>query len=247
MLKILLVDDERSATDSLTWMLKECCQETNIVGVAHTVSDAILKINSLEPELVFLDIAMPDGSGFEVLKQVNTRNFEVVFCTAYGHYAIKTFKFSAFDYLLKPIDIDELTDTIGRIRQNRNLNHADRLDKLLDNIESTTPSTLTIHTTESIHFIPVSNIVRIEADGKYSTFHLDNGKKLLVSQNIGKYENMLGREFYRCHQSHLINLNKIDSFQKTDGGFIKMNNGSTVDLARRKRAEFIEIMESRGI
>jgi len=185
---------------------------------------------------------MPGGSGFEVLEGLPERNFQVIFVTAYNQYAIKAFKYSAVDYILKPIDIDELVNAVCKIKSSKNHNVEDKINLLLENVKGSKPDKIALSTSESIEFVRIADIVQIHAEGSYSTLKLTDQSELLVSKNLGEFESLLeDHPFYRTHQSHLINLLHVRKITRL-GNEIVMEDGSVAFLSRRKKNQFLELM-----
>ena len=190
---------------------------------------------------------MPDGTGFDLLRKFDSLNFKFVFITAYKEHAIKAFKFSALDYLLKPIDPDDLIETIDRVSKTINETGSNmKLEALLENIssQSNEPKKIVLRTSESIHIVKVTDIIRCESSSNYTYFFLKDGKKLLVSRTLKEYHEMLdSKSFFRPHQSHLININYIDRFEKADGGYLIMKDGSNVPVSFRKKDQLLKLFE----
>ncbi|MGD9991990.1 MAG: LytR/AlgR family response regulator transcription factor [Salinivirgaceae bacterium] len=242
MYKAVIVDDELDAIESIKLILAENIDFIEVVGTAQNVDDARRIIQTTDPNIVFLDIEMPGGSGFEVLEGLPERNFQVIFVTAYNQYAIKAFKYSAVDYILKPIDIDELVNAVCKIKSTNNHNVEDKINLLLENVKSSKPDKIALSTSESIEFVRIADIVQIHAEGSYSTLKLTDQSELLVSKNLGEFESLLeDHPFYRTHQSHLINLLHVRKITRL-GNEIVMEDGSVAFLSRRKKNQFLELM-----
>ncbi|PKP11728.1 MAG: DNA-binding response regulator [Bacteroidetes bacterium HGW-Bacteroidetes-4] len=242
MYKAVIVDDELDAIESIKLILAENIDFIEVVGTAQNVDDARRIIQTTDPNIVFLDIEMPGGSGFEVLEGLPERNFQVIFVTAYNQYAIKAFKYSAVDYILKPIDIDELVNAVCKIKSSKNHNVEDKINLLLENVKGSKPDKIALSTSESIEFVRIADIVQIHAEGSYSTLKLTDQSELLVSKNLGEFESLLeDHPFYRTHQSHLINLLHVRKITRL-GNEIVMEDGSVAFLSRRKKNQFLELM-----
>jgi len=246
MIKTVIIEDEMHSREFLKNLLQEFHPELIVAGTAEDVQAAVQLINREKPRIIFLDIEMQTGTGFDVLEQIENYPCDVIFTTAYDHYAIKAIKFSAVDYLLKPIDIEELNKAIEKVlEKNKPLSEHTSIEMLLrnlKNIKSGNP-TITLATSDGLEFVPVKNIIRLEAAGAYTTFYLMDGKKIMVSKNLKEYENLLeGHEFMRVHNSHVINLHEVKKFIKSDGGYIIMNDDSQVVLSPKKRDEFLKGM-----
>ena len=248
MYKTIIVDDEKGCRDSLENFLTEFPEITILAKVA-SIEQAQEAITELKPHLVFLDIEMPGGNGFELLEKFNPINFDIIFTTAYDQYAIKAIKYSALDYLLKPIDPQELKDSIHRFtskKHDQNLIN-DKFKTLLNNISGeTSHQKIAIADGEGLNFIKIADIVRFQSDGSYTYMHtVKNNKPTLISKPIGDYQDMLANEsFLRIHRSHLINLQYVTKYVKGEGGYAIMSDGSKVEVSRRKKAEFIEALSS---
>jgi two-component system LytT family response regulator len=242
MKRALIVDDEQNGREALKSILEKFTKDITIIGEAENVRDGINKIEDLEPEVVFLDVEMPDGTGFDLLEKVQKRNFEVVFITAFDNYAIKAFQFSAIDYLLKPIDPLLLKSTIEKLNQNTEINDiSKKLDVLFGN--KSKPEKITLPTTEGIHIIKIKNIVRCSADDCYTNFIMNDGNKIIVSKTLKEYSELLeDLNFFRVHQSHLVNLDYIERFVNTDGAYLIMSNGDQVDVSRRRKKSLLDTL-----
>ncbi len=245
MLKTIIVDDEIDAVKFIESIITEYCPKIEVVGRAHSARDGVKLINEQEPDLVFLDVEMPHGSGFDLLSQFPQKTFDVIFITAFNHYAIKAIKFSAVDYILKPINISEFIDAVKKVeagqlkKKDRNFN----FDTLLENLRSSMPSKLAIPTSDGMEYLNTNEIVRVEADRSYSWFFLEDGRKYLVSRNLKEYQELLSdRNFFRTHNSHLINLCFVKKFIRQEGGYIQMENESTVPISRGKKDLFLSHM-----
>lgn len=243
-LRAIIVDDEKNAADLVETMLQENCPEVEILYKANTVIDALKKINQLNPDLLFLDIEMPYANGFDLLQAVPDRNFEVIFTTAYDQYALKAFKFSAVDYILKPISEKSLVIAVNRVLERQNKNQNENINSLLEYIDDGEPKKIALHSSDGIDFVQIMNIVRFEADSRYTKVYMIDGKTYLVSKNIGEFDELLHNyHFFRIHRSHLINLHYVRSVFKKDGGYIIMNDGQRIEVSRRRKDEFLRKMD----
>ena len=248
MIKALLVDDEPRARETLRAILERFFPEVSVLGEASGVEEAFVAITSLKPNTVFLDINMPDGTGFDLLKMFdNEMDFKVVFVTAFEEHALEAIKFSAFDYILKPINTNELRAAIEKL--STTLEESDeisvKLKAFFENVE--TPSQgkkkIVLKTNESIHLVPIQSIVRCEADGNYTKVLLDNQPKLLISKSLKYFEDMLQEfGFVRIHQSHLVNINHIVRVDKIDGGVLAFADGAQVPISVRKREQLLKML-----
>lgn len=250
MVKAVIIDDEKKARIALVGLLERYCPNVIISGEAEGVQDGIRKIKSTEPDVIFLDIQMKDGSGFRLLESFDEVNFEIIFTTAFDQYAIKAIKYSALDYLLKPIIPDELIEAVQKVEEKKiikNANINQNINVLLDNIKNKNNESkkIILSTAEKIHVIPVSDILRCESDNYYTNFFFTNGKKLLISKTLKENERMLAEHnFIRPHKSHLINVAYIKGYMKNDGGFILMSDNSKVPVSRRRKELIIETINN---
>jgi two-component system LytT family response regulator len=244
--KTIVVDDEADAVDFISSIINEYCPSLEIVGKAHNVIQGIKVINEKKPDLVFLDVEMPNGSGFDLLEQFPEKTFDVIFITAFNHYAIKAIKFSAVDYILKPININEFIDSVSKVIKKRieKPNQGNENFKvLLENLRSSTPSRLVIPTSDGMEYLNPRDIIRIEADRSYSWFYLTGDRKILVSKHLKEFQELLGdRYFFRSHNSHLINMKYVRKFIRREGGYIEMSDGSMVPVSRNKKDIFLDHM-----
>jgi two-component system, LytTR family, response regulator len=234
MIRALLIDDEKNALTALRKMLEQFCTHVSVVGEAQTALEGLRLIRELTPDVVFLDIEMPGGTGFDLLETIGNRNFTTVFTTAHEQYTIPAIRSGAIDYLLKPVSIDELRAAIGRVQ------------KL---IESPTkpaqePYRLTICNADGTRFVSGDEVICIEGDRRYSRFYLNDGKEYLVSKNLGELEEELrSLNFFRVHKSWLVNRAHVKYISAADGGFVTLSNNKEIEISRRKRGEFLRMMQ----
>lgn len=246
MIKAIIIDDDPLVRELITKTIESYCPNVSIVASAENVQSGVSTINEFEPDLVLLDIKMPDGSGFDLIKHFDKPDFKVIFISGYMEYAIKGYKFGAIDYILKPIDEEELSLAINRaddvIRFEEKLN----FKAMEENIKSLNKSDkIILKTSEHIHLINTIDIIRIEADGNYSTFFIEDGRKVIVSRAIKEWEEMLiDKGIHRIHKSHMININKLSYFDKSDSGDVIMSDGSVVPVASRKREMLLDLFDS---
>jgi two-component system LytT family response regulator len=243
--KAIIVEDELRSREFLNNLVKEYCPGVQVLAMAATVDEAIQAINTHKPELVFLDIELHTGTGFDVLESVEDTNFHVIFTTAYDHYAVKAIKFSAVDYLLKPIDVDELQSAVQKVSNKMSGNNQQALQVLLQNLRKPLGSdfSITLATSEGLEFVPLQQIIRLEASGPYTHFFLKEGKKIMVSKNLKEYELLLTEHhFFRVHNSHIINMKEVKRMIKTDGGYAIMNDESMISISPKKKDEFMQQM-----
>lgn len=244
--RVLIIDDEEGARESLRNILNRYFQDLEVVGTAHSAESGIEAINKFTPDLVFLDIEMPFGTAFDLLSKFDSIDFELIFVTAYDHYAIKAIKFSALDYLLKPVDIDDLREALDRFRKRKEqrVPPGNKLEALLENLKSgERPKKIAIPDTDGLLFVTLDDIIRCESDGNYTSIMLKSGKRVLASKTLGDYEDLFkGEQFFRTHRSHLINLSHIVKYVKGEGGYVILSDGSQVEISRRKKTDFLELM-----
>jgi two-component system LytT family response regulator len=246
MKKALIIDDEQRTRELIAKMITSFDLGIEAIPMGESVQSGIAAIQAIQPDLVFLDIQMPDGTGFDLLKAIPNKNFEVIFITAHEEFAIKAIKFSALDYILKPIDADELRSAIERALATFNDTKAEpQFEALQHNIQPNQKRRLVLKTQESVHVVELDQIIRCEADRNYTSFFLKNGKKILVSRTLKDYETLLtGHNFLRVQQSHLVNLDYVDRYDKGNGGAVVMKDGSEVPLSPAKRDVFFQILEN---
>ncbi len=235
MISLVIIDDEPGARETIRNILEMSSSELNILGEAGNVEQAHQLILEKDPELVLLDINLPDGSGFDLLKRFEKISFKVVFITAHEEYAIRAFRYSAADYIMKPLKAGELLDAIDRVGEVIEKDQMSlKLNTLLQNLDKL--KKLVLKTAESIHIINVNTIIRCEADVNYTHFFLEGGRHLIVSKPLKDYAELLeSAGFFRVHQSHLINLEHLLRYEKSDGGFIVMDDESNVPVSTRKK------------
>ncbi len=243
-MKAYILDDEENSIHLIEWQLKHFCQEVQIIGTNTDPIKAIEEIKQLEPDFIFLDIQMPHKNGFEVLEELDKKVPIVIFTTAYDQYAIKAIKFSALDYLLKPIDSKDLILAVSKIKtQLQEGNEPEKIVKLLENITSQNKllNKIAVPTSEGLKFLTITDIIRCESDNNYTTLYLLGNKKILASRTLKEFDELLeSHSFARIHQSHLINLQHIDEYLKADGGSLKMVDGSSLPISRNRKEDFIQ-------
>lgn len=243
MLKAIIIDDEIAAINALRFLIEKYITDVTVIAGSNEAAEGILLIEAHKPDIVFLDISMPDMNGFAILDQLHYRDFSLVFTTAHTEYAIQAIRHQASDYLLKPIDIDELKMCIEHIRNKRNMKQGNRNNEAIQGRKFDFNSRIGLPVKEGVIFQSVADIVWIESDGNYCTFHTSDAKKYVVSKNIGEYEEVLPvKEFFRAHKSNLINIKKVRKYIRTDGYFVEMENGALVEISRRKKDEFLQLM-----
>ena len=238
MLKAVIVDDEPFCCTSLVTLLERYCPEVKVAGICHSAEDCLIAIPEKNPQIVFLDIEMPRMNGFEMLEKLSIINFEIIFTTSYDQYAIKAIRFSALDYLLKPVDREELQKAVHKVIQRSHYPNPQQLEILLEKFhQPVSPSQkIALPSMEGLQMINVNSIICCASDSNYTTFMLKNKQKIIVSRTLKEIEEMLEEySFLRVHNSYLINLNEIDKYVKGEGGYLVMTDGSTIDVSRSKK------------
>ncbi len=248
MIKAVIIDDEAKSRSILREMLYQFCPEVNVVGDASDLQQAVKLISECQPKLAFLDVNMPNGSGFEVLQAFPQANFEVIFITAHDEHALRAIKVSALDFLLKPINISELQQAVQKatvkLTQKREQNH---LKVLIENLNQNLggQSKIAVPIAQGLRFIQVDHIIRLEADGNYTHLHLLNNKRILSTRHLKEYEELLSANaFFRAHHSHLINLDHIVKYHRGEGGSVSMIDQSEVPVAKRRKKAFLELFNA---
>jgi two-component system, LytTR family, response regulator len=244
-LKAIIVDDEKHSRETLKNLVEEFCDGIEVLATASSIVEALEVIPKMKPDLLFLDIELQTGTGFDILNLLPEINFEIIFTTAFDQYAIKAVKFSSLDYLLKPIDLDELQIAIEKARKLKDKQLYNlQLQSLIHNLKQPKISKICLATTDGFEFVNIEEICYCEAQGSYTSFIFKSGKKILVSKHLKGFENLLSdHTFMRVHNSYLINLKEVNKFIKSDGGYIVMNNGDSVSISRSKKDEFLEAMQ----
>jgi two-component system LytT family response regulator len=244
MIKAIIIDDIEQARITLKKDLQAYASDVQVIGEASGVIEGAKLLKSLKPDVLFLDIQMQDGSGFDLLDILKDIQFKIIFITASDAHAIKAFRYAAIDYLLKPVDPDELVEALKKLREEK-VNESEKYKLLNDSLKNNKPhERLALHTQDKIHIVNINDIIRCESNVNYTEFHFINGKKLLVTKTLKDFEDLLSDQgFYRVHQSHLINTKYIKEFVKTDGGYLLMTDGCQVPVSTRKRPEVMKMLE----
>lgn len=246
-LKALIVDDEFAARDNLKSLLGMCCPDLQIIGMSENVSDAVLKIKELHPDIVFLDVEMPRYAGYEIVKFIDDINFHIIFVTAYDKYAIKAFQLNAIDYLLKPVDRHLLKEAVQKVVVKlKEKQAAESYTSLLQTIQEKENKTIVLNELNKRSIVALNDIIAIEAQGAYSHIHLLNGGTKIISKNIGHYEELLEDEpkFYRTHKSWLINTEKILSYSIANLT-LELQKDVKAKLSRLKKTEFEQLIKEK--
>ena len=248
----LLIDDDANLRNGMRSLLERYAPEIMIIGEANNVKSGIEAMENLQPQVVFLDIQLGDGTGFDILEDIAQKRGKstshIVFITAHEQYAVKAFRFSALDFLLKPVDPEELEKVIVKIKNvlTKNDNYA-HIDLLLENIRKKVDNfkRIALSTSDGIHLFEISDIIRCESEDNYTKFYIKNNKPILISKTLKEYEEMLTEHgFERIHQSHLINLSYLKSYIKKDGGYVVMADNSNLPISQRKKERLQEVLKN---
>ncbi|MDH5366148.1 MAG: response regulator [Cyclobacteriaceae bacterium] len=242
MLKAIIIDDEKNSRNTLRNFLEKYCKQIQIVAEAEGVNSGLVQLAKFDTDVVFLDIQMQDGTGFDLLDKIQKNNFKIIFVTAYDEYAIRAFKYSAMDYLLKPIHPDRLVEAVNKLDKDLNLlEFHQKLEVLISNKSNI--EKIALPSSDGVRLVRLKNIVRCVSDSNYTTIYLQCGEKIVVTKTLKEYEELLSHmKFYRIHKSHLINMNYIDRYVQGEGGYVIMEDGSQVEVSRRRREHFLDIL-----
>ncbi|MBI2269975.1 MAG: response regulator transcription factor [Bacteroidetes bacterium] len=252
MITALLIDDDGNLRKGLKSLLAKYTPEITIIGEAESVKTGIEAVSKLNPQVIFLDIRLNDGTGFDILEQLTKSNRKInshlIFITAHEEYAVKAFKFSALDYLLKPIDPVDLQNAVSKVKSFiEKSNSFEHLDLLLENIRKKVDNfkRIALSTSTGIHLFDVNDVIRCESQDNYTNFFIKGHKPILISKTLKEYEELLSQHgFERIHQSHLINLSYLKSYIKSEGGYVVMSDGTNLPVAQRKRDRLQELLKS---
>ncbi|MCC6727204.1 MAG: response regulator transcription factor [Saprospiraceae bacterium] len=243
LINTVIIDDEPNARATLALELKLHCPEIRIIGEAASVEEAVQFLQSTAGvDLLFLDIQLTDGTGFYILEQVDYQQFKIIFTTAYSDYALKAIKFSPLDYLLKPVDAEELRAAVDKALRTKQDSFNHQVQSFLQQYRAIAapPERIALATSDGIHLFPVKSIIRLASEGNYTTVHFENGKKLLLAKTLKDLEESLARHnFERIHKSHLVNLDHVSSYVNRFGGEIIMSDGAELPVAQRKKAQLL--------
>lgn len=247
MLTAIIIDDETNSRNALRQKITKHCNNVMIIADCENGEEGIEKIETQKPDIIFLDIEMPRMNGFTMLQQIKNKNFEVIFITAYDHYAIKAIKFSALDYLLKPVEVEDLKAAVEKVTQKRKqVDGNKRVELLVQNFleEKTAHQRIAISSMEGLQFVTTNDIIYLEANSNYTSFYLADNRKITATKTLKDFEEILPASmFIRIHHSYLINKNGIEKYIKGEGGQVVMKNGVTLDVARRKKEEFMKAID----
>lgn len=242
MVRFIIVEDEDRSANVLLQIMSHHFPSLQFEGRAGSAQEAVMLIKVKNPDLIFLDVELPDGTGLDVLRCFGQRIFKVVFTTAYDHYALPAIKFSAIDFLLKPLSIEEVKSAIDKVLQQ---SQTERLDQLVKSQETGKLKRLALPTQEGFAFIDIADLEYLSAEGSYTVLHASDGKKHVVSKSLKEYEDLLVPQgFFRIHHSHIIRLDKITRYIKGNGGYVVMKNGTSLDVSARRKEEFLKKLTS---
>lgn len=246
MIKAIIVDDEPYSCEALDALLNRYCPQVKVAGICYSGNEAIQEIEEQKPQLLFLDIEMPQMNGFELLKKIPHPDFDLIFTTSYDQYAIKAIKFSALDYLLKPIDRDELQAAVSKVTGRRKPPLTQQLELLLQKMQTPARriSKVAMPTLEGLQMVAVDSIISCQSDSNYTVVFLKDNQKIVVSRTLKDIEEMLeDYSFVRIHHSYLVSINEINKYVKGEGGYVVMSDGSTVDVSRSKKDGLLKTLK----
>jgi len=246
MIKAIIVDDEVDCSETLGLLLEKCCPQVRVTAACNSGADGLREIAAQKPDLVFLDIEMPHLNGFQLLEQLPSIEFDVVFTTSYDQYAIKAIRFSAMDYLLKPVDREELKSAVEKVVRRHHPPLPQQLEILLQRLHQPAAFQIAIPTMEGLQMIPVDSIITCASNSNYTTLHLKGRQKIIASRTLKEIEEILdGLSFFRVHQSSLVNLNEINKYVRGEGGYLVMSDGSSIDVARSRKESLLTKLQPR--
>lgn len=248
MMKVVVIEDQIQLRRNLIHQIHQANLGFEIVGEASSVSEGIKVVLNSKPDIVFFDIEIIEGTSFEILDALPEINFKSVFATAHDHFAIKAIKYSAFDFLVKPFQPQELEQTLLKLKSEifKKDDYQEKFELLFNELKGKVNHKIAISSVDSVKYIEVNKIVRLEADGSYCRIFLDSGEVIVASKNMGFFEQLLPlKQFIKVHRSHVINIYFVDSIIKNDGGFIKLSTGVEIPISRRKKDEFLRLIESK--
>ena len=252
MIRTIIIDDEPSAVNVLSLLLKKKCKDTvDVIATSNSPQEGKGLIEKLSPDLVFLDIEMPGMTGVDLVRSFKNPGFRVVFVTAYDAYAVEAFRLSAMDYLLKPVEGEDVVRAVEKIKndisknQNPIVTQLQHLEELFQQHAGAAENKIGIGMADKIVFVNISDIIYCEANGSYTNVYLQDGKKMVASKSLGDFETQLEEhKFFRIHHSFLINLNRVEEFQRHDGGYVIMGNKKQLEVSQRKRKDFLMVIEN---
>lgn len=246
MINAVIVDDEHYAAQALVTLIKKNCPDVTIAAVCNNAKEAVKIIRELQPQLVFLDIEMPYLNGFELLEMLAPVSFECIFTTSYDQYAIKAIRFSALDYLLKPVDAEDLKAAVNRVTGKRSPSLEQQMELLLSKFQQPLPAVnrIALPTLDGLQIIPVDTILYCSSSSNYTIFNLTEDQKLIISRTLKEIEEMLEEyRFLRVHHSYLVNLNEVRKYNRGEGGSLLMSNGATIDVSRSRKEMLLKKLQ----
>ena len=245
LIRTVIIDDEAHSRNTLRTFIDKYSSGLEIIGEADSVKTGISLIEENNPELIFLDVQMQDGTGFDLLGALKNRNFRLIFVTSFDQYAIRAFRFSALDYILKPVDPENLIQAIEKVKEIKSSQkESPKIDLLMSNVNCL--EKIALPSSDGVRFIKINDIVRCESDNNYTLFFLANKEKLLISRTLKDFETMLSDlNFYRVHKSHLVNLTYVSKYIQGEGGYVILEDGTHVDVSRRKKEGLMKILMGR--
>ncbi|MEA1875765.1 MAG: LytTR family DNA-binding domain-containing protein [Bacteroidota bacterium] len=248
MIKSVIIDDEAHARQAIRTIIESSIPEIQVIAEADSVANALEILKKNEPQLIFLDIDLPDGNGFDILNKIDYKKYRIIFITAYQDYAIQAIRFSAFDYILKPVNPTDLIKAVNNcLAEEIHIGYEEKIQTFFTNFNHSTPEQkkIVLKTASKIHVVDIKNIIRCQSDNAYTTFYLNTGSRIMVSRSIKSYDEMLSSlGFLRVHQSHLINLQFISFYNKQDGGNLVMSDQSNVPVSNNKKPLLLEYLNS---
>ena len=246
MINAVIVDDEHYAAQALVTLLKKNCPDVTITAVCNNAKEAVKVIRELQPQLVFLDIEMPYLNGFELLEILAPVSFECIFTTSYDQYAIRAIRFSALDYLLKPVDPEDLKAAVNRVTGKKSPSLQQQMELLLSKFQQPRPveNRIALPTLEGLQIIPVDAILYCSSSSNYTIFNLADGQKLIISRTLKEIEEMLEEyRFLRVHHSYLVNLNEVRKYNRGEGGSLQMSDGASIDVSRSRKEVLLKKLQ----
>ncbi|MBK6820862.1 MAG: response regulator transcription factor [Bacteroidetes bacterium] len=244
MIKAIIIDDEKNALEMMEWLLQTYCPDVEIKAMCQSGEDGLKAIELHQPDILFLDIEMPKMNGFDVLEKFQTKTFEVVFTTAYDKFAVRAFRHAALNYLLKPIDPEDLISTINRLKEKKASPNKDQMELLFQNLlnKGQQVDRIALSTNDGLIFVQTHEIMYCKAESNYTQVVLNNNKKILVAKTLKDIDDTLaGKDFFRVHNSYLVNINHISKFVRGDGGYILMPDNTEISISRSKRDDFFKL------
>ena len=244
MIKAIIIDDERHCLETLELQLKEYCPDVHLLEACRSAAIGLEAINRHHPDLVFLDIEMPAMNGFQLLEQFEEITFAVIFTTSYDQYAIKAIRFSALDYLLKPIDPNELRTAVNKFIEDRQVPITEQIRLLIQQVNGKGPqfNKVAVPTSEGFELVPADQLIRCEANDNYTLLYLQNNRKIVACRTLKEMEEQLGnfQNFVRVHHSFIVNLNEVVRYVRGEGGYLAMSDGSTVNVSRSRKESLLK-------